>query len=317
MLDRFGRNIEYLRISVTDRCNLRCIYCMPEEGISPISHKQVLRYEEIVKLVKIATELGINKIRITGGEPLVRKELVSFIALLREIDEIEDISLTTNGIFLERYLNNLISAGLNRINISLDSLNPKIYKKITRRDNLDDVIRGLKKAIKSSIRPIKINVVLMKNLNDNLKDFAKLSIKEPVHIRFIEYMPVMGIEKIRGLTEEEMLDELNKYGELEKTKNPFGHGPAIYYKYKNAKGTIGLICSNSHNFCDKCNRLRLTSDGKLKPCLFGKEEVDVRSLLRTNASNNALKEAFKNAIYLKPKGRSKNKRIHHMYQIGG
>jgi len=290
MLDRFGRNIEYLRISVTDRCNLRCIYCMPEEGISPISHKQVLRYEEIVKLVKIATELGINKIRITGGEPLVRKELVSFIALLREIDEIEDISLTTNGIFLERYLNNLISAGLNRINISLDSLNPKIYKKITRRDNLDDVIRGLKKAIKSSIRPIKINVVLMKNLNDNLKDFAKLSIKEPVHIRFIEYMPVMGIEKIRGLTEEEMLDELNKYGELEKTKNPF---------------------------CYKCNRLRLTSDGKLKPCLFGKEEVDVRSLLRTNASNNALKEAFKNAIYLKPKGRSKNKRIHHMYQIGG
>jgi cyclic pyranopterin phosphate synthase len=283
---------------------------MPEEGVSPISHEQVLRYEEIVKLVKIATELGINKIRITGGEPLVRKDLVSFIALLREIDEIEDISLTTNGIFLERYLDNLISAGLNRINISLDS-------KITRRGNLDDVIRGLKKAIKSSIRPIKINVVLIKNLNDNLKDFAKLSIKEPVHIRFIEYMPVMGIERIRGLTEEEMLNELNKYGELEETKKPFGYGPAIYYKYKNAKGTIGLICSNSHNFCYKCNRLRLTSDGKLKPCLFGEEEVDVRSLLRTNASNNALKEAFKNAIYLKPRDRSRNKRILHMYQIGG
>lgn len=317
MLDRFGRNIEYLRISVTDRCNLRCIYCMPEKGISSISHEEVLRYEEIIKLVKIATELGINKIRITGGEPLVRKDLVSFIALLREIDEIKDISLTTNGIFLERYLDNLISAGLNRINISLDSLNPKIYKKITRRGNLDDVMKGLKKAIKSSIRPIKINVVVMKNLNDNLKDLAKLSMKETVHVRFIEYMPIMGIEKIRGLTEEEMLNELSKYGELIKTKNPFGYGPATYYKYKNAKGTIGLICSNSHNFCDKCNRLRLTSDGRLKPCLFGEEEVDIKTMLRNNASDNILKEAFKKAIYIKPQKRKINQKIHYMYHIGG
>jgi len=317
MLDRFGRNIEYLRISVTDRCNLRCIYCMPEKGISSISHEEVLRYEEIIKLVKIATELGINKIRITGGEPLVRKDLVSFIALLREIDEIKDISLTTNGIFLERYLDNLISAGLNRINISLDSLNPKIYKKITRRGNLNDVMKGLKKAIKSSIRPIKINVVVMKNLNDNLKDLAKLSMKEPIHVRFIEYMPIMGIEKIRGLTEEEMLNELSKYGELIKTKNPFGYGPATYYKYKNAKGTIGLICSNSHNFCDKCNRLRLTSDGRLKPCLFGEEEVDIKTMLRNNANDNILKEAFKKAIYIKPKKRKINQKIHYMYHIGG
>jgi len=317
MLDRFGRKIEYLRISVIDRCNLRCVYCMPEEGISPISHEQVLRYEEIVKLVKIATELGINKIRITGGEPLVRKGLINLITMLKEIDEIKDISLTTNGILLERYLDDLINAGLDRVNISLDSLNPEIYKKITRRGNLDDVMRGLKKAIDSSIKPIKINVVTMKNINDNLEDFAKLSIKEPVHIRFIEFMPVFGVEKIEGLTEEEMINELSKYGRLIKTVNPFGYGPATYYKYENAKGTIGLICSNSHSFCDKCNRLRLTSDGRLKPCLFGEEEVDVKNMLRNNASDNILKEAFKKAIYLKPKERNKNKRIHYMHYVGG
>lgn len=317
MLDRFGRNIEYLRISVTDRCNLRCIYCMPEKGISSIGYEEVLRYEEIVKLVKVATELGINNIRITGGEPLIRKDLVNLIKLLREFKEIKDLSLTTNGVFLEKYIDDLISAGLDRVNISIDSLNPKIYKHITCRGNLNDVIKGLKKAIDSSIRPIKINVVVMKNINDNLEDFAKLSMIEPVHIRFIEYMPVTGIEKIRGLTEEEMLNELNKYGELIKAKNPLGYGPATYYKYKKATGTIGLICSNSHNFCDKCNRLRLTSDGKLKPCLFGEEEVDIKTMLRNNVSDNILKEAFKKAIYIKPQKRKINKKIHYMYHIGG
>jgi len=317
MLDRFGRRIEYLRISVTDRCNLRCVYCMPEKGISSIGHEEVLRYEEIVKIVKVATEVGINKIRITGGEPLIRKDLVNLIRLLREIKEIKDLSLTTNGVFLEKYMDDLVNAGLNRINISIDSLNPEIYKKITRRGNLDDVTKGLKYAIASSIRPIKINVVVMKNINDNLEDFAKLSIKEPVHIRFIEFMPVTGIEKIRGLTEEEMLNELNKYGKLIKAKNPLGHGPAIYYKYKNAMGTIGLICSNSHNFCDKCNRLRLTSDGKLKPCLFSNKELDVKVLIRNNASKDMLKEAFKKTIYIKPQKRKVNKKIHYMYHIGG
>ncbi len=317
MLDRFGRRIEYLRISVTDRCNLRCIYCMPEKGISSIGHEEVLRYEEIIKIVKVATELGINNIRITGGEPLIRKDLVNLIKLLREFKEIKDLSLTTNGVFLEKHIDDLISAGLDRVNISIDSLNPKIYKHITRRGNLNDVIKGLKKAIDSSIRPIKINVVVMKNINDNLEDFAKLSIKEPVHIRFIEFMPVTGIEKIRGLTEEEMLNELNKYGKLIKAKNPLGHGPAIYYKYKNAMGTIGLICSNSHNFCDKCNRLRLTSDGKLKPCLFSNKELDVKVLIRNNASKDMLKEAFKKTIYIKPQKRKVNKKIHYMYHIGG
>lgn len=317
MLDQFGRRIEYLRISVTDRCNLRCVYCMPEKGISSIGHEEVLRYEEIVKLVKVATEVGINKIRITGGEPLIRKDLVNLIKLLREIKEIKDLSLTTNGVFLEKYIDDLVNAGLNRINISIDSLNPEIYKKITRRGNLDDVTKGLKKAIGSSIRPIKINVVVMKNINDNLEDFAKLSMIEPVHIRFIEFMPIMGVEKIEGLTEEEMLNELNKYGKLIKAKNPLGHGPAIYYKYKNAMGTIGLICSNSHNFCDKCNRLRLTSDGKLKPCLFSKKELDVKMLIRNNASKDILKEAFKKTIYIKPQKRKVNKKIHYMYRIGG
>ena len=304
LLDPYKRKINYLRISVTDRCNLRCRYCMPEEGIPLISHQDILTYEEILRIVRVFATEGISKVRLTGGEPLVRKGIVDFIARLSQIKEIKDLSLTTNGLLLKDLVEVLKQAGLIRVNISLDSLRKDRFFEITRRDGFGQVWAGIEEALRVGLSPIKINMVAIKGLNDDeIDSFAKLTLDLPLTIRFIEYMPSGNGEEWKEtdiLTIPQIQSRLEKVGELIPIPSDQWDGPAKRFRYKGARGEIGLIGAVSSHFCGDCNRLRLTPDGKIRTCLFSDDEVDVREILRTGGSDQDLKERLLVALEAKP-----------------
>jgi len=302
--DSFQRPINYLRISVTDRCNLRCIYCMPASGVSLMSHNDILTYEEIYTVARAAAELGINKIRLTGGEPLVRSGLPKLIQMLAKIEAIDDISLTTNGILLGRYAAELKSAGLQRVNVSLDTLKPDRFKLITRLgNNLGEVLEGIEVARSVGLNPVKLNMVVMSGINDDeLLDFAAKTIADDWHVRFIELMPFVGdgTTPRRFVSASEMRQRLEPMGELEPCLPSMGNGPAKYFRFPHAKGTIGFITPISEHFCFQCNRMRLTADGKLRPCLLSDYEIDLKQPLRSGISSAGLKKLIKQAVANKP-----------------
>ena len=326
MKDTFKREINYLRVSVTDRCNLRCLYCMPESGIKQVNSQEILSFEEFLKIIKCSAEMGIKKIRITGGEPLVRLGLVDFIKSLRQIEGLDDIALTTNGILLTQYAKSLKEAGLNRVNISLDTLKPDRFKEITRLGNLEEVFKGIDAALEHGLEPVKLNMVVMKGFNeDEILDFARLTVDRPLHVRYIELMPIGESDQWAGwrrMDISEIKEELRKVGKLVPLKKKMdGSGPAKYYSLPGAKGTIGFISAMSSHFCGECNRLRLTAEGNLRPCLHSKVEYDLKSLLRSGASDEEITRRIEEVVLAKPnrhsmeEGWKDNERI--MSQIGG
>ncbi|HIC92474.1 MAG TPA: GTP 3',8-cyclase MoaA [Syntrophaceae bacterium] len=306
LVDRYNRKINYLRISVTDRCNLRCIYCMPKEGIPKLSHKEILRYEELLKIVRVAVQKGISKFRITGGEPLIRKDVIHFIQQLANIPGVRDISLTTNGVLLYQMAEELYNAGIHGINVSMDTLDPTKYMRITGRDYFNHVWRGIEHAEQIGFFPIKLNVVVMRGLNDDeILDFAKLTLDKPYHIRFIEFMPI-GPEGVRHterfISGPEIKSRIQALRKLIPVKSQSFDGPARRFKFRFAKGEIGFISPLSHPFCSSCNRLRLTADGKLRGCLFSDEGIDIKTSLRNGCSHEELGDLLISAITHKPKG---------------
>lgn len=299
-IDSFGRSINYLRISVTDRCNLRCIYCMPPEGVPQMPHSEILSYEEIRTVVQAAAELGINRIRLTGGEPLVRAELPNLIRMLSQIEGIEELSLTTNGTFLKKYALEFKQAGLSRVNVSLDTLKADKFRYITRLGALEDVLEGIKAAKGAGFEPVKINTVVMRGINDDeIRDFARMTYKEGCHVRFIELMPFKGV--VEFVPSIELRQHISLLGKLEPCVSITGNGPATYYRLAGAKGTIGFISPLTEpSFCSRCNRMRLTPDGKLRPCLLGEDEIDLKLPLRNNAPMDKLKRLILKAVASKP-----------------
>jgi GTP 3',8-cyclase len=324
IFDSFHRPINYLRISVTDRCNLRCVYCMPPEGVSALKHSDILSYEEVCLIARAAAELGIKKVRITGGEPLVRANLTSLVRMLSEIEGIDDLSLTTNGIRLGSYANELRHAGLKRVNISLDSLRPKKFERITRIGKLEDVLQGIEAARAAGFKPVKINMVVLRGINDDeVIDFARKTVQKGWHVRFIEFMPVGGNQQEmdeRFMPVSEIAGRIESLGTLE----PYtldGNGPAKYFRLPGAIGTIGFISPVSEHFCFKCNRLRLTAEGKLLPCLLSDKAIDLRGPLRQGASADEIKGLLEQAIAAKPEGHKlavgTTTKDRSMCQIGG
>ncbi|MDS0525861.1 GTP 3',8-cyclase MoaA [Clostridium sp. SHJSY1] len=281
MFDSYGRKINYLRISVTDLCNLRCKYCMPEKGIEKMLHNEILTLEEIQHITKSFVETGVDKIRITGGEPLVRKGILKLIEGIGKLDGIKDFAMTTNGIFLKKYAKNLKQAGLTRVNISLDTLNEEKYSQITKVGKLKDVLKGIEEAKRVGLTPIKLNVVLIKDFNENeIEDFVNLTRYEDIDIRFIELMPIGDLKhwSMNRYVSNNIV--LEKIPELIQMKSDDISSPAKYYKIPDGKGKIGLINPISCKFCENCNRIRLTADGKIKPCLHSNKEVDLKTLIR-------------------------------------
>ena len=331
MLDKFSREINYLRVSITDRCNLHCVYCRPKEGISLQGHEDILRYEEIIRIVSVAVKMGLVKVRVTGGEPLVRRGFIEFIAALKKINGLKDISLTTNGILLEEFAGKIFDAGISRINISLDSLNKDKYSQITRDGNLDDVLRGIARAEEAGFSPIKINTVAIKGFNDDeALDFARLAMDKPFQVRFIELMP-FGQKKNPDYGEEympaaQLIEKISRRYQLEPVENKRNKsdGPAKIFKIKGGRGELGFINPVSDHFCSTCNRLRLTSDGKLRVCLLKEAEVDLKKALRENCGDAELEKLIRDAVLLKPKehdivctDNSLKKCYRNMSEIGG
>jgi GTP 3',8-cyclase len=312
--DSFGRRIEYLRISVTDRCNFRCLYCMPAAGLEWLPKSEILSYEEIAQVVRELAPLGLRRLRLTGGEPTLRPQLENLVTLLKSIPEIEDISLSTNGVRLPELAGSLRSAGLDRVNMSADSLQPDRIKSISRRSTGFDPVAAAIAAEGAGLAPIKINVVVMRGINDDeVCDFARLTIDHEWHVRFIELMPV---GEMRDLTwdhvvpSDEILHRLEAISPLEPVTGPErGNGPARYFQLQGARGTIGVITPMSHTYCGSCNRVRLTADGRLRTCLFGDDEVDLRTPLREGLP---LEPFFRSALASKPEQ-------HHLLQmqVGG
>ena len=307
-LDAYNRPISYLRISVTDRCNLRCIYCMPLEGVPWHSHEEILRYAEIEIIVRTAAELGINKIRLTGGEPLVRRGIVDLVRALARIPGIDDLAMTTNGTLLARYAEDLAGAGLRRVNVSLDTLRPERFHSITRLGRLEDVLNGMEAAQQAGLEPVKINTVVMRGMNDDeVVDFARQTMESGWNVRFIEPMPVgngvlaEGEWRKRVVTGKEIRWQIEAaLGPLEPAKMRAGNGPARYYRLPGADGTLGFITPISEHFCHRCNRLRLTADGQLRPCLLSDYEIDLRTPLRQGADVAQIKELLLQGIASKP-----------------
>lgn len=320
MKDTLGRSINYLRISITDRCNLRCRYCMPKEGIFKKGHHDVLSLEETFEVVKTCAELGVNKVRITGGEPLVRIGVTSLIEKISRLESIKDLALTTNGILLGKYAKELKEAGLKRVNISLDTLNEEKYSYITRGGKLEEVLKGIEAAKNVGIQPIKLNTVLIGGFNDDEAEaFIKLTKENPIDVRFIELMPLgqaASWAKKHFVSNSLILDRAK---ELAPVESDDLSSPAIYYKLPGARGKVGFINPISHAFCGSCNRIRLTADGKLKPCLHSEQEIDVINVIRSKGN---LQEAIVQAINQKPMQHSLNSKDNtpikrDMYRIGG
>jgi GTP 3',8-cyclase len=306
--DSFQRPINYLRVSVTDRCNLRCLYCMPEEGVPWLPHANILSYEEMITIIKAGAEMGISKIRLTGGEPLIRGGIVDFVRMISGVPGIEDIAMTTNGIFLAKYAADLKKAGLNRVNISLDTLKADRFDRICRGSQsgakITDVLESIDTARRVGLTPVKINMVVMDGVNDDeILDFARKTLTEEWHVRFIELMPYSGQDghTPSGISARDIKKRLDPLGKMEPFKHAWGNGPAKYYSFPDAKGTVGFITALSDHFCFSCNRLRLTADGKLRPCLMSETMIDLRDPLRSGISADRLKELIQAAVSVKPR----------------
>lgn len=326
LVDKNNRTINYLRISVTDRCNLRCKYCIPEKGIPFQPHDEILTYEEILRIVNLAVKKGIRKIRVTGGEPFVRRGVVDFIKRLYEITPLEEVSITTNGVLLSEYAEEIKKNGIGRINVSLDTLRPERFYEITGRDHFNRVWAGIEKAEQVGFSPIKINVVAMKGVNDNeILDFARLAIERPFHVRFIEFMPIgeqNGWSSDIFLSVEEIHGRIKTLGELIPLAAGNMDGPARRFKLEGGKGEIGFIGAFSHQFCDQCNRLRLTANGHLRSCLFSDQEIDIKTPLREGKGDPHILDLMKKAIETKPEGHcllkpEPRKCVRQMSSIGG
>lgn len=307
MNDHYNREINYLRVSITDRCNLRCTYCMPKEGVSAIGHDDILRYEEIIRVVRAALSVGIVKVRLTGGEPLVRRGVLNFIESLKSVEGLQDLSMTTNGVLLESSAEDIFRAGLRRINVSLDSLDADKYRKVTRGGSLECVLRGIEEAHRVGFSPIKINIVSIKGFNENeILDFARMTLSKPYQMRFIELMPFGKTGRDyenRYLSCESVLREIERTYPLEslETKSTRLDGPARRYRIKDAPGEIGFISAVSQHFCRSCNRLRLTADGQLRACLFSEAEIDLKTPMRKGCGDEELVALIHRAIETKPR----------------
>jgi cyclic pyranopterin phosphate synthase len=342
--DRFGRRIDYLRISVTDRCNLRCVYCMPPDGVAFRGHDEILTFEEIERFAAAAVAEGISKIRLTGGEPLVRAGVVDHIRRLRSLVGVEAIALTTNGILLPHFAGDLVHAGLTRVNVSVDSLDPETYARITRGGTLAEALAGIDAAFAAGMSPVKVNVVVVRSLEQDLLGVARLTLARPVHVRFIEYMPVgddagalsggacasdagySGWTVEDHVPSDELLADLAADGVAQglgepvavgRDDAPGGWGPARYYRFPGAEGTVGVISPLSHHFCGECNRLRLTADGRLRTCLFCDDELDARSVLR-GGTDEDVRQLIRDALEAKPESHEMRRgTVRRMSQIGG
>ncbi len=302
MIDRWNRTIDYIRISVTDRCNLRCIYCMPQEGIEARPHEEILTYDEIIRLCRCFLKFGINKIKITGGEPLVRKDIAFLIGQLKALEGMKEVTLTTNGMLLEQYLPDLISSGLDGVNISLDTLDPLKYQQITKKDAFMEVYSAIGKALNYEKLKVKINCVPFSDTDQkDLIDIAGLAKNSRLVVRFIEMMPI-GLGKSFAYYSEEaiiaILEEV--YGAFEPVNTVLGNGPAHYYSLPGFKGKVGFISALSHKFCNECNRVRLTSEGYLKTCLHYEQGTDLKAILRGDREDSYLEQMIEKTIYEKP-----------------
>ena len=285
MLDSFGRRIEYLRISVTDKCNLRCVYCMPAEGLPWLRKGELLSYEEIQAIVEAMAPIGLQRVRLTGGEPLVRKDLPRLVDLIASVPGIRDLAISTNGVLLKELAGPLKDAGATRVNVSMDSFRKDRLDALARRPGtFEKVLSGLEAAERVGLEPIKVNVVLIRGKNDDeIADFAEATRTRPWHVRFIEIMPTTSNLHLSAegfFSSQEGLARLRELGKMEPVTGPEGNGPATYYQFPGAPGTVGVITPMSHNFCDGCNRLRLTADGYLRPCLFGEIQTNLKDPLR-------------------------------------
>lgn len=318
MLDHKGRTIDYLRISLTDRCNLRCVYCMPEEGIVKKTHNDIMRFEDLEKVISAFAALGIKKVRFTGGEPLILKGIEKLIKYTSSLPSIEDVSLTTNGILLADMADGLKKSGLNRVNISLDTLNNKKFYEITRGGDLNKVLTAIEKCIDINLKPVKINTVLMKGINDDeVEDFINLTKDMPIHVRFIELMPIGEGLKFYDKSSMKIDEIIDNHKELIHIKDK--SNVASVYKIDGAKGTVGFISPMSCKFCNDCNRIRLTSSGTIKPCLHSEEEINIKHYVQ---DEKMLIKVIEDAIYNKPDEHhletdKKSKTDRMMFQIGG
>jgi GTP 3',8-cyclase len=311
LTDRHNRTIDYLRISITDHCNLRCQYCVPLDSRTKLSMHEILSYEELFAVARAAVAVGVTKIRITGGEPLMRKNMLEFCRMVTSLPEITDLSVTTNGILLESMAADLKAAGVKRVNVSLDTLDRQRYADITGKDALERVLNGIQTAADVGLTPIKINMVPMQGINDDeIIPMARWTLDAPYDIRYIELMPTSGWARQRHdqlfMGIDDVRRQVETIGDLEEIPQMHTRGPAAYAKLAGAKGRIGFIAAVSHHFCKTCNRLRLTADGKLRACLFAEDEIDIRGPLRSGASPEDLQQIIRSAAAAKPKGHTLN-----------
>lgn len=327
LIDRYSRKIDYMRISITDRCNLRCRYCMPEHGVKHLPHQEILSYEEILRLVRSAIGCGVTKIRVTGGEPLTRKGVIYFLKQLKLVPSIGDVTLTTNGVLLAAYADGLVKAGVRRVNISMDTLKPDKFRYITRMDLLPQVLEGIKSAENAGLSPIKINCVAIKGFNDEeILDFARLALEHPYHVRFIEFMPLGENDywsPDKALHAPEIMDTIDRVYPLEPVNSTVNqNGPARRFRIQGGAGEIGFISPISRHFCDTCNRIRLTPDGRLRNCLFSDQEINIKEALRSGAKDEELERIIRESIQNKPSGHKLQEDASHkckrsMWKIGG
>jgi len=305
LVDNNNRVINYLRLSVTDKCNLRCIYCMPEEGVEFMPHAEILTYEEMLVIIKLCVQKGIRKLRLTGGEPLIRKGVIDFIKKVSQLDGLQEVTLTTNGVYLKEFAQSLRESGIFRINVSMDTLRPDRFFNITRRDVFDRVWAGIEEAESAGLSPIKINIVIMRGVNDDeILDFARLTYRKPYHVRFIELMPVGDPYRWtpdRFLSAKEVFDKISTLGTIMPVSPDPLDGPARRFALEGSKGEIGLIGALSYHFCENCNRLRLTADGKLRGCLFSDSETDIKEPLRNGANEQYMLKLIEETIQNKPR----------------
>ncbi len=318
LTDMFARTISYLRLSLTDRCNLRCMYCVTEDEkdgrLVKLGQGEMLTYEELLRVVRVAVKMGISKLRLTGGEPLVRHNIMHFIDNLGAIEGLNDIRITTNGVLLEKYARGLMDAGVTKVNISLDTLRRERFAEITGVDCFDQVWRGIEKALAVGFSPVKLNMVVMRDINDDeLADFAGMSRKMPLQVRFIEFMPIgtsTRWNKGTYITSDEIMERFKSLGELIPLERKQADGPARVFKLgSDAMGSLGFISPISHHFCDRCNRLRLTSEGRLRSCLLHDEETDLKGVLRAGCSDADIAATLLTAIQNKPKGHQMAERL--------
>lgn len=326
MTDSFGRNIDYIRISITDRCNLRCVYCMPEEGVESISHDKIMTYDEILRVCRVLAQKGLKKVKITGGEPLVRRGVANLINQIKAIDGIENVTITTNGVLLKEQYHSLVNAGVDCITVSLDTTDREKYAQLTRRDEIDRVLEGIVTAQKENLVRLKINSVPVYGLDEKeIISLVKFAKDYDTDVRFIEVMPIGSGSNFDTVTEDDIKKVIEKhYGKLTPYSEKRGNGPSVHYSLEGFKGKIGFISAVSHKFCDQCNRVRLTADGHLKTCLQFEAGIDLMPCLRGNKSDEELLQALMQGIASKPKSHkfdSKDyfdeKEYRNMSQIGG